>query len=185
MPNTVRAQLKYLRIHPRKTRFIVDVIRGMSVSDAQAQLLMSPRRPSVHILKLLRSAIANATNNQKLDPAKLYIKEIRVDQGPTMKRMMPRARGSANLIARKVSHITVVLDTRDQTSRNAFVFPRRPKKKAAPSKEKKSEKPTQSVVHEGNHDEPKKPRSDEHVKGSEKRHAGKGFLPKMFQRKSI
>lgn len=105
---TARAQLKYLRIAPRKVRFVASSVSGMSVNEAEAQLLMQPRRSSGPLLKLLRSAVANA-KAVKLNPEKLYIKTFTVDNGPFLKRFMPRARGSASEIQKKMSHVTIVL----------------------------------------------------------------------------
>ena len=78
---TQTAKLNYLKIAPRKTRLVANVLKGLSVNEAEAQLLMSPKRASGPLIKLLRSAIANAKNRQ-LNPERLFIKEIRVDQGP-------------------------------------------------------------------------------------------------------
>ena len=86
------AQLRYLRIAPRKVRSVADLIRGLPVQDAEAQLMVQRRRPAKPLLKLLRSAVANAKNN-KQNADHLFISEIRVDQGPMLKRMLPRARG--------------------------------------------------------------------------------------------
>lgn len=102
------AKLNYLRIAPRKVRSVADLIRGMSVNDAEAQLFMVRRRSAKSLLKLLRSAVANAKNKQ-IDPNHLFISEIRVDQGPMLKRILPRARGSASPIQKKMSHVTLVL----------------------------------------------------------------------------
>src|ERR1700734_3396770 len=102
------AKLSYLRIAPRKTRSVADLIRGLSVNEAEAQLMVQRRRPAKALLKLLRSAVANAKNN-KLNADHLFIKEIRVDGGPMLKRYLPRARGSASPIQKKMSHVTMVL----------------------------------------------------------------------------
>ena len=103
------AKLNYLRIAPRKTRLVASMIKGLSINEAEAQLLVNPKRPSEAVLKLLRSAVANAKNNQKLDPEKLFVKEIRVDNGPMLKRFMPRAMGRASEIQKKSSHIILIL----------------------------------------------------------------------------
>jgi len=105
---TQTAKLNYLRIAPRKTRSVADLIRGLSVNEAEAQLMVQRRRPAKALLKLLRSAVSNAKNN-KLNESHLFIKEIRVDGGPMLKRYLPRARGSASPIQRKMSHITLTL----------------------------------------------------------------------------
>jgi large subunit ribosomal protein L22 len=108
-----KAQLRYLRIAPRKTRSVADLIRGLSVNEAEAQLLVQRRRPAKALLKLLRSAVANAKNN-KLNPDQLFIAEIRVDGGPMLRRFLPRARGSASPIQKKMSHVTITLRTNEK-----------------------------------------------------------------------
>ena len=105
---TQTAKLNYLRIAPRKTRSVADLVRGLSVNEAEAQLMFQRRRPAKALLKLLRSGVANAKNN-KLNVDHLFIKEIRVDGGPMLKRYLPRARGSASPIQKKMSHVTLVL----------------------------------------------------------------------------
>ena len=107
---TQTAKLNYLRIAPRKTRSVAYLIRGLSVNEAEAQLMVQRRRPSKALLKLLRSAVANAKNN-KLNADHLFVKEIRVDGGPMLKRYLPRARGSASPIQKKMSNVTIVLGT--------------------------------------------------------------------------
>ena len=99
------ATLRYLRIAPRKVRVVADLVRGLSVNDAEAQLIVERRRPAGPLLKLLRSAVAGAGNDRRLEPAKLYVKEIRVDKGPMLKRVLPRARGVATPIQKKMSHV--------------------------------------------------------------------------------
>ena len=100
--------LRNLDIAPRKTRIVADTVRGLSVNEAEARLLMQTKRASGPILKLLRSAKAGA-KAKEMDPDTLYIESIRVDQGPMLKRFMPRARGSASAIQKKMSHIILVL----------------------------------------------------------------------------
>lgn len=104
------AKLKYLRISPKKIRPILDVIRGMSAEEARNQLNFIPKRASRHILKLLDSAIANAENNFNLKKENLYIKKITADEGPCLKRWMPRALGRATPIKKRSSHINIVLE---------------------------------------------------------------------------
>ena len=130
------AKLRYLRIAPRKVRSVADLIRGLSVNEAQAQLMHVTRRPAQPILKLLRSAVANA-KNKKLDPDHLFITEIRVDQGPMLKRILPRARGSASPIQKKMSHVTLVLGVNDALS-SKFTIPEKKKKKKEDGKAAKA-----------------------------------------------
>jgi len=104
-----KAQLRYVRIAPRKVRLVVDLIRGKRVGDAIAILRHTPRAASPILEKLLNSAIANAEHNYQMDVNKLVISEAYVNEGPTMKRYQPRARGSAFPILKRTSHITLVV----------------------------------------------------------------------------
>jgi large subunit ribosomal protein L22 len=117
--NTVEAQaqakahLRYLRIAPRKVKIVVDTIRSKPVKTAMAILRHTPKAASEPLSKLLKSAMANAENNHNMDVDKLYVAEIFVDPGPTAKRVMPRARGSAFRILKRSSHVTVVLKEKE------------------------------------------------------------------------
>lgn len=104
-----RAVAKYIRIAPRKVRLVVDLIRGKRVDEALAILKFTPRGASPVVEKVLKSAIANAENNHNMDGEALYVKEIFVDGGPTLKRFHPRAQGRAFSIMKRTSHITVVV----------------------------------------------------------------------------
>jgi large subunit ribosomal protein L22 len=104
-----RAQARYVRVTPMKARRVIDLIRGMNATDAQAVLKFAPQAASEPIGKVLDSAIANATNNHAMDARSLVVSEAFVDEGPTMKRIRPRAQGRAYRIRKRSSHITVVL----------------------------------------------------------------------------
>jgi large subunit ribosomal protein L22 len=106
----VKASLKYLRISPRKVRLVTGLIKGLSVKNAEAQLANFSKKSSLPVLKLLKSAVANAENNFQLDKNNLYIKIARVDEGPALKRWRARARGSAFTIKKRTSHIFIILD---------------------------------------------------------------------------
>ncbi len=106
-----RAQARYVRVTPMKARRVVDLIRGLRATDAQALLRFAPQAASEPVGKVLDSAIANATNNLSLDPASLVIRTAYVDEGPTLKRFRPRAQGRAYRIRKRSSHITVVLES--------------------------------------------------------------------------
>lgn len=108
----VKAVAKTVRISPRKARLILDEIRGMDVDQAAAILKYTPNAASEVIAKVLKSAVANATNNHQLDEEKLYISACYADEGMTMKRFRPRAKGSAAPIMKRTSHITVVVSER-------------------------------------------------------------------------
>jgi len=161
----VKARLKYLRIAPRKTRMVVDLIRRKNVEQAQTILNYAVKKGANPVLKLLNSAVASAKNNFQLDPENLYISEITVDEGPKFKRWMPRSRGMAYEIQKKTSHITIVLDE--------IVKGKKIKKKAEkPLEQKKDE---EKII-----DKPKFERELEQPKPK----AEKG-LNKIFRRKSI
>lgn len=104
-----KAVVRFSRIAPRKARQVIDMIRGKKVGDAQTILKFTPRFAAEIISKVLNSAIANAENNHKMNRNSLYISEAYVDQGPTMKRFMPRAQGRASAIHKRTSHITIVV----------------------------------------------------------------------------
>jgi large subunit ribosomal protein L22 len=104
-----RAQARYVRVTPMKARRVIDLIRGMNAADAQAVLKFAPQAASEPIGKVLDSAIANATNNHAMDARALFVTAAYVDEGPTMKRIRPRAQGRAYRIRKRSSHITVIL----------------------------------------------------------------------------
>ncbi len=106
------AKLSYARIPVQKACFVLDAIRGKDVDAAQAILAYNPRYASEVIDKLLKSAIANAENNNNMDRNNLYVEECYATQGPIMKRIQPRAQGRAYRIEKRMSHITIVLNER-------------------------------------------------------------------------
>ena len=106
------AKISYARVPVQKACFVLDAIRGKDVETALGILAYNPRYASSVIKKLLESAIANAENNNHMSADKLYIAECYANQGPTMKRVQPRAQGRAYRILKRTSHITIVLDER-------------------------------------------------------------------------
>lgn len=161
------ATLRYLRIAPRKMRLVSNLIRGLSVNEAEAQLLFERRRPARPLLKLLRSAVQAAKNAKHFDLGKLYVESIRVDQGPMLKRHLPRARGVATPIHKKASHVTLVLAESNvlKPPRFTIVVPKKAKLPPAERGKKKKEvrQPTEPAA------QIKKP----------------GFFRRMFSRKSV
>ena len=103
------ANLRYLRISPRKVKIVLDLIRGKSVAQATAILMQTPKAASEPLMKLLKSAVANAENNFGMDPSKLVVSEVFATPGPILKRMMPRAQGRAYRINKRTSHVTLVV----------------------------------------------------------------------------
>ena len=108
-----KAIAKFVRVSPRKVGVVLDLIRGKDVKLAKAILEQTPKAACEHLLKLLKSAVANAENNHDMDVASLYVAECYVNQGPTLKRIRPRAQGRAFRIDKKTSHITLVLKERE------------------------------------------------------------------------
>lgn len=107
-----RAIAKHVRISPYKVRIVLDIIRGKGYKEAVAILENTPKAASEPIRKVLLSAGANAENNLGLSKDNLFVAECYADQGPTLKRVMPRAQGRAFRILKRTSHITVVLDAK-------------------------------------------------------------------------
>lgn len=108
-----RANLRYVRISPRKVKIVCDLIRGKSVPQANAILQTTPKAASEPLIKLLNSAAANAENNHSMDPEKLYVSEIFANPGPIIKRIQPRAQGRAFRINKRTSHVTLVVAEKD------------------------------------------------------------------------
>jgi large subunit ribosomal protein L22 len=112
----VTAHLHHLRMSPRKVRLIADLIRGVDVAVADAQLAFAQKAAALPLRKLLASAVANAEHNAKLNRANLFVERIFVDQGPTLKRFRARAFGRAATIRKRSAHVTVVLGERVPTT---------------------------------------------------------------------
>ena len=164
----VTAKLNHLHIAPRKVRLVAMAIKGLSVNEAEAQLMFRPQRSSKPILALLRSAVANAKNNQKLDSENLYVQSIRVDQGPTMKRSLPRAMGRATPIHKKTSHVSLVLEEKQKTKSSRFNIAIAKKVKKSKEKNEKMAKPKMEVEKQG-----QKPKEKA------------GIFKRLFRRKSV
>ena len=109
-----RAKVRHVRMSATKARQVINLIRNKSVGEALTILRFTPRAASPVVEKLLKSAIANAENNFDMDVESLYVAEAFVDQGPTMKRIRPRARGMADRIKKRTSHITVILREKEE-----------------------------------------------------------------------
>ena len=122
----VRAEAKWVRLSARKARIVLDHIRGRSVPEARTILAFTPRAAATDIEKVLRSAVANAEANHGLDGDELVVEAAYADEGPTLKRWKPRARGRVNRIRKRTCHVTLVLaEVPEATTR------RRPRKQAA------------------------------------------------------
>ncbi|MBI5099907.1 MAG: 50S ribosomal protein L22 [Nitrospirae bacterium] len=105
-----KAILKYAKVTPRKVRRVTTLIKGKKAGDALINLRFLPHRGAQVVAKVLRSAMANAEQKKVADPETMKVKNVLVDQGPTMKRMKPRAMGRADIIRKRTSHITLILE---------------------------------------------------------------------------
>jgi large subunit ribosomal protein L22 len=124
------ARARFVRVTPMKARRVVDLIRGLPAREALTVLQFAPQAASEPVFKVLASAVANAENNERLDPDTLLVSQAYVDEGPTMKRFRPRAQGRAYRIRKRTSHITVVVES---------VATGRPVKKATKKATKKAD----------------------------------------------
>lgn len=167
----IKVKLRNLHIAPRKVRLIASLVKRMPVEEALAQLTLNPTRPTEPLIKLIRSAVANA-KSQGMDVDKLEIKSISVDGGPMFKRMLPRAMGRGTPIQKKTSHVNLILAESAVSKPVRFDLTKAEKK---PKKEKKQAKP-------GKEKEKAVPESKpEAKKASEK----PSFFKRVFRRKSI
>lgn len=105
----VQARARYVRQAPSKVRRVLDLVRGMPVEDARHVLSHTQRRAAEHISKVLHSAVSNAEHNHAIDADELVVAEAFADEGPTLRRFRPRARGRATQILKRTSHITIVV----------------------------------------------------------------------------
>ncbi len=113
----VRAQAKYVRHSPYKVRRVLDLVRGLPVQEAEDLLRLTSRGATEPVVKVLKSAVANAEHNHALDLDDLVVAEAYADEGPTLKRYRPRARGRATRILKRTSHITIVVsDTNEEVN---------------------------------------------------------------------
>jgi large subunit ribosomal protein L22 len=108
-----KATAKYIRISPRKMKFICDMVRGKNVDEAMAILKFTPKKGARELEKVVKSATANAENNFDMNRDKLYVSKVSADQGPTLKRWRPRAKGAAYKILKRTSHINVTVEERE------------------------------------------------------------------------
>ncbi|OBH81709.1 50S ribosomal protein L22 [Mycobacterium scrofulaceum] len=145
------AKARFVRVSPTKARRVIDLVRGRSVSDALDILRWAPQAASEPVAKVIASAAANAQNNNGLDPATLVVATVYADEGPTAKRIRPRAQGRAFRIRKRTSHITVVVESRpakDQRSAKSTRARRAEASKAAakaPAKKAASKAPAKKA----------------------------------------
>ena len=109
-----KATARYVRVSPRKARVVIDLVRGTSVPAAREILQFSDRAVAEVVAKVLNSAVANAENQHHVRPETLVVKTAFADEGPTLKRIRPRAKGSASRIRKRTSHITIIVAPREE-----------------------------------------------------------------------
>jgi large subunit ribosomal protein L22 len=134
-----RAIARHVRISPMKARRVVNLVRGLPAKQALTVLRFAPQAASDQVYKVLASAIANAENNERLDPDALLVSEAFVDEGPTLKRFRPRAQGRAYRIRKRTCHITIAVES---------VVPAAPTKRVLPTPAKAAKKATAPAVEE-------------------------------------
>ncbi|MCL5017202.1 MAG: 50S ribosomal protein L22 [Patescibacteria group bacterium] len=165
-------KLRHLHIAPRKARLIANLIKGMTANEAEAQLMLASKRSAEPILKLLKSAVANAVNNRKVDQDALVVETVMVDQGPSFKRFLPRAMGRATPILKRTCHVTLVLKEAKKKKTARF-------NTAIVKKEKEAKKIAKAV------NKPKYENKDSVEKEAPKSESKQGFTKKVFRRKSV
>ncbi len=129
-----RAVARHVRISATKARRVVNLVRGLPAREALTVLQFAPQAASEPVYKVLASAIANAENNERLDPDSLLVAEAYVDEGPTLKRFRPRAQGRAYRIRKRTCHITMVVESVQAATPSRPVVPGKKAAKAAPAK---------------------------------------------------
>ena len=153
---------------PRKVRAVADVVRGLPVNEAEAQLLNIRRRAAVPLLKLLRSAVANLKANKHMSEEKFFVESFRVDGGPMLKRGLPRARGTMTPIQKKMSHVTLVLTENPELRPPRYKIVVKKKVKLPPGEGKTIKKERLARAEKTTEKSPKKP----------------GFFKRIFSRKA-
>lgn len=136
----VKATAKFVRLSPRKARLVVDAVRGMSVIDAEKELAVMAKKGAEPVMKLLKSAVANAEHNNKLKKENLYIAEIAANEGMTIKRYRPRAFGRATMVRKRTSHLSIVLDEKTAGKETQKAEVKKEAAKKSPAKKKPAAK---------------------------------------------
>lgn len=167
----VKANLNYLRMSPRKIRLVAGLVKGMRLARAEEHLERSTKRAARPLLKLLRSAAANARQNFQLPEGDLYVKDVRVDEGPALKRFRPRAFGRSSPIRKRTSHVSLVMETAAPASRIGRSRVE-PIVRDAAAREDLRDKETRR----------QRPEVEERTPAPAK---SKGFMQRMFRRKAI
>jgi len=142
----VLARARYVRRAPRKARLVADAVRGMRVVDALAQLEFSPKHAAVDVAKAIKSAAANAEHNHQLARDQLWLKQVLVDEGPTMKRVRPVSRGMAHQYFHRTCHITAIVEDRPEAEPVRRPLVRRAAARPAPAGRAAGEAPAAAAA---------------------------------------
>jgi large subunit ribosomal protein L22 len=186
----IEASLNNLRISPRKIRLVTDMIKGQDIDDAQVQLEHTVKKSSPVILKLLKSAVANAENNFGMDRSNLYVYDVQVGEGTKLKRWLPRAYGRATLILKRASNIYLTLAERvegkNRKTKEQMEKDRKSREEAKKKLEKEiKEEREKTVSATGKASEDKTEKIFKEKKEEAQNKGGKkGWMKKMFQRKA-
>ena len=180
----VIAKLNNLRVSPRKTRLVINSIKGLDANDALVNLSFLIKKSSLPVEKLLKSAIANAENNFGLDKDNLYVYDVQVGERATLKRWLPRAFGRATSLRKRTSKITLVLEERIEGKNRKTKEQMEKEKKKREAERKKAEK---EMIEERSGDNQKTAAAPSAgmVIEEKKNAAEKGWAKKIFQRKSV
>jgi large subunit ribosomal protein L22 len=182
----VSAKLNNLRIAPRKSKLVADLIRGLDIDDALTQLDYAVKRSSPFMKKLLESAIANAENNFGLDRNNLYVFSVTVGAGPVFKRWMPRAYGRASMILKRTSKINLTLEERIEGKGRKTKEQMEKEKKQREESKKKAEKERTEEKDKKEKETKKKPTFEKEIQDEEKKkEPNKKWASKIFRRKSM
>ncbi len=192
----ITARLNHFRTSARKVRLVTDLIRGMEVKQAEVQLKYLTKRAAAPILKLLNSAVANASQNFDIEKDKLYIADIQVNEGPGLKRWKPRAMGRADLITKRSSHICLILKPKKGVKSKKKKTPKPETVKLESMEEIKSQQPSekvepksQSAEDQAKHGKPISPAKPHSTSSKSKKKFWSrqtfGNVKKMFKRKSF
>jgi len=184
----VSAKLKNLRIAPRKVRLTSNLIKGMNVAEASSQLETHVKRSNPYMQKLLRSAISNSENNFGLDKENLYVFDVIVNAGSTLKRWMPKAYGRAGQILKRTSKIEIILEERVEGKGRKSKEQMEKEKQTRIEEKKKAEKAANKEIEENEKQEEKteaKNKAAENKELSKKVEKKGGITSKIFRRKSM
>jgi len=182
----VSAKLNNLRIAPRKSKLVADLIRGLDIDDALTQLDYTVKRSSPYMKKLLESAIANAENNFGLDRSNLYIFDVVIGAGPTFKRWMPRAYGRASMILKRSTRINLILEERIEGKGRKTKEQMEKEKKQREDAKKKADKERTVEKDKKEKETGKKPTFEKEVKDEDRnKEVKKTWANKIFRRKSM